>query len=502
MAVNDESKMVAAAKNARKAALELAQLSEEKKNEVLRSFRTVLVEKKDAILAANKEDVEEASKLADAGKLSHTLLRRLSLAGTKFDTLLEGLNQVVSLEDPVGKCTYANTIAENLELYRVTCPIGVMCVIFEARPEACVQIASLALKSGNALLLKGGKEAARSNRILTETLREGFSRVGGASSDMLQLLEAREDVSAILKMDQYIDLVVPRGGNALVKYIKENTMIPVLGHADGICAVYLDKHCDSEKAARIVCESKTGYVSACNALETLLIHKNLLLGKEKEQAAFASSLLNPFALREHTTEFRCDKRSLIAFQAALDEKPELAKKIILNSSSEEDYRTEFLDYILAVKVVESTSEAVAHINAYGSKHTDAIVTESTEECELFMNGVDSADVFCNSSTRFADGFRFGFGAEIGISTNRIHSRGPVGLDGLVLYKYRVYSAGEKGHCVADVAGKPASEGGFAHTKIPGAEGARLDDFLAQRRRKREAEVDHAQTRADKRRKSS
>eukprot|EP00392_Amoebophrya_sp_AT5.2_P004528 g4536.t1 len=482
--------MEVAARRSRQAALALAQLPTSCKNDVLRAFKAALAAKKDEILKENAIDVAEAEKLANAGKLSQTLVRRLNLGGAKFDGLLEGLDQVISLEDPVGKCTYANRMAEGLEVYRVTCPIGVMCVIFEARPEACVQIASLALKSGNALLLKGGKEASRSNRVLVDTLRgaldEFCKSYSGAASDdslrdSLQLLEAREDVAAILKMDQHIDLVVPRGGNALVRYIKENTMIPVLGHADGICAVYVDDQADPKKAAKIVFESKTGYVSACNAMETLLLHEKIV---QKDE--FMRELLGRFVEGNENSvpsvEFRCCEQSKEPLQKAAtaasssttaSPSPSTPKAKITSCDPKCDYDTEFLDYIAAVKTVRSVDEAIAHINAHGSKHTDCIVTENPKTCEKFMSGVDSADVFCNASTRFADGFRFGFGAEIGISTNRIHSRGPVGLDGLVLYKYRVYG---DGHVVAETK--------FAHERMAECENGewRVEDLAAKRRK--------------------
>ncbi|CAD7941668.1 unnamed protein product [Amoebophrya sp. A120] len=555
------SAMVVAAKRARRTALRLAQLSTENKNALLRKFQSKLREHKAKILAENELDVRDAQRLADQGQLSQTLVRRLGLGGSKFDTLLEGIEQVIALEDPVGKCTYANELTKGLQLYRVTCPIGVMCVIFEARPEACVQIASLALKSGNALLLKGGKEASRSNRILVETLQiavrdfvveqETKSKSQelldkDAAEGVLQLLEAREEVAAILKMDSFIDLVVPRGGNALVRYIKNNTLIPVLGHADGICAAYVDAEvpksgqqpkglakngsCEKNSASttvvskndptsglhaasaqenktfvgEVLLESKTGYVSACNAAETLLLHAShcrgershdsggvLVLKRPSATASTSSSstvveeIIDAFAgwaeRTKQSMEFRCDPLSKQAFEKALQIRKsnkhvgkmnttkDGEQLLVVKDATPADYDTEFLDYVLAVKTVGGVEEAIAHINEHGSKHTDLILTASQENCETFMQGVDSADVFHNCSTRFADGFRFGFGAEIGISTNRIHSRGPVGLEGLVLYKYRLYS--DQGHCVATTR--------FDHARQPHCENKRIADILEQ-----------------------
>jgi glutamate-5-semialdehyde dehydrogenase len=344
--------------------------------------------------------------------------------------MLAGVDDVRRLEDPVGKVTLATRLDDGLDLYRVTCPIGVIGVIFEARPDAAVQIASLCLKSANAAILKGGREAARSNAILVETIRQalaGLPRAQGAPgvpADAVQLLSTRAEVQRMLELDRYLDLVIPRGSNELVRSIQESTRIPVLGHADGVCAVYLDRAADADKAVRVVLDSKTHYPAACNAAETLLVHRERL-----------DDLLPLVgrALRDAGVELRADEEARRRLPFA-------------RPASPSDFDTEFLDLVIAVKTVSSLEEAVEHINEHGSHHTDAIVTEDPAAAEYFLSCVDSAGVYRNASTRFADGFRYGLGAEVGISTNKTHGRGPVGLEGLVIYKYRLYG---NGHAAAD-----------------------------------------------------
>eukprot|EP00397_Hematodinium_sp_SG-2012_P043815 GEMP01048792.1.p1 GENE.GEMP01048792.1~~GEMP01048792.1.p1 ORF type:complete len:457 (+),score=101.56 GEMP01048792.1:37-1371(+) len=421
------------ARRSREAYLTIQSLSTENKNKVLQCLKTQLRTRQGIIEAANDEDVTIAKEQVEKGTLSKSLFARLSISGTKFDSLLTGIDQIIALEDPVGKITYANQMAPGLALYRVTCPIGVLAIIFEARPDAAVQIGALALKSGNAVLLKGGKEARRSNLAIVETFQAALQECG-LSRDAIQMVDTREDVASLLKMDKFIDLVIPRGSNSLVRYIKDNTTIPVLGHADGLCAVYVDAAADLDKAVKIVTDSKMHYPAACNATETLLVHEKV-----------AASFLPMIASMEGVT-FRADTRST----KHLPEAQTVA-------ATEEDFITEFSSLQLAVKVVDSLKDACAHINACGSHHTDAIVSEDADAQEYFCSTIDSAGVFVNASTRFADGFRFGFGAEVGISTNRIHARGPVGLEGLVLYKYRLYG---DGHQAGQFDTKP-----FEHTRL-------------------------------------
>jgi len=435
--------MEAAAQRARVASQALAGVPSETKNAALEAFKAQLLNGRGEIEEANRLDIADAEVAVAEGKLSASLLKRLDVSGAKFDGLLSGIDDVIRLPDPVGNITYANKVSEGLELYRVSCPIGVLLIIFEARPDAAVQIASLAMKSGNALLLKGGKEAQRSNAALCKAMAAALGAVG-LPEGCIQSIDTREEIASLLKLDQYIDLVIPRGSNALVKSIKDASRIPVMGHADGICAVYVDEHADLEKAVRIVVDSKTQYCAACNAMETLLVH-------EKVAAAFLPRLGAAMAAFEGV---RFKAESSVA-QFLPEAQTELAE--------EADFHEEFLCFTMAVKPVASVDEAIQHINSHGSHHTDAIITEDKAAAGEFMRRIDSADVFHNASTRFADGFRFGFGAEVGIATGRIHARGPVGLEGLVVYKYRMYG---DGHTVGDFSGKEPSRN-FSHQRIEG-----------------------------------
>ncbi|MEE3200268.1 MAG: glutamate-5-semialdehyde dehydrogenase [Planctomycetota bacterium] len=413
----------AVARRARAAALQLAALSEEPKNAALEAVGRKLQERREAILEANRADKGDCEAELESGSLSPALFKRLDLEGSKFEAMLAGVGDVARLPDPVGRVTLATRLDDGLELYRVSCPLGVIGVIFEARPEAAVQIASLALKSSNAVILKGGREASRTNEALVEAIREALGEVDGVSPDAVQLVSTREEVREMLDLDRWIDLIIPRGSNELVQSIQEATRIPVLGHADGICSVYLDRDADLEKAVAVSVDAKTHYPAACNACETLLVHRDRLDDLLPAVGA---------ALVEAGVELRADEEASARLEAS--------------AAAAEDYDTEFLDKVLAVKTVSSLQEAVEHINLHGSHHTDAIVTEDAGAAEYFLSRVDSAGVFHNASTRFADGFRFGLGAEVGISTNKTHARGPVGLEGLVIYKYRLYGAG---HVAAD-----------------------------------------------------
>eukprot|EP00735_Rhodelphis_limneticus_P000625 TRINITY_DN11144_c0_g1::TRINITY_DN11144_c0_g1_i1::g.6493::m.6493 TRINITY_DN11144_c0_g1::TRINITY_DN11144_c0_g1_i1::g.6493 ORF type:complete len:433 (+),score=80.51,sp/Q9UT44/PROA_SCHPO/52.09/1e-151,Aldedh/PF00171.17/2.5e-11,Aldedh/PF00171.17/0.002 TRINITY_DN11144_c0_g1_i1:36-1301(+) len=398
------------------------------KNCALSNVYETLKARKDEILTANQLDKNQAEADMLTGKVTSALYKRLDLSGSKYESVLSGVQRLITLPDPVGQITMATELDEGLKLYRVTCPFGVLCIIFEARPEAIVQIPSLALKTANAVILKGGHEAKQSNMALVESIRMALSMVDGFPVDAVQLVNTREEIASLLSFDQYIDLVIPRGSNALVRHIQTSTKIPVMGHADGICAVYVDEDADESKAVRIVVDAKTQYPAACNAAETLLIH-----------ASAVPRLLAPIgrALTAAKVSLKADERSLAILK-------ECGANV--EASTEDDYHTEFLDLVMAVKVVDSCEEAIQHINSHGSHHTDAIVTEDPAVAEVFLSKVDSADVFHNASTRFADGFRFGFGAEVGISTARTHARGPVGMEGLLIYKYRLYGSG---HIVQD-----------------------------------------------------
>jgi glutamate-5-semialdehyde dehydrogenase len=375
-----------------------------------------LIDRREDIENANIQDLEESRKLASEGKLSQTLVDRLGLSGSKFDNLLKMVESVEKLDDPLNIVTYSHDMLadSSLSVHRISCPIGVIGVIFESRPEAAVQIASLCIKSGNSVILKGGKEARRTCRALVDAM----SSVPGIGSSV-QLVETREDIKTLLSMDKFVDLLIPRGGAELVRYCKSNTLIPVLGHADGICSIYVDLEANIEMAKDIVVDAKTQYPAVCNAAETLIVHKGVALRE----------IVLP--LIEKKVELRACERS---FRLISD-----LPKVV--AARPQDFQTEYCDLIMNVVIVDSLEDAINHINTLGSHHSDAIVTDNAKSAEIFMSSVDSADVMWNASTRFADGNRFGFGAEVGVSTNKIHARGPVGLEGLTTYKYRIYGSG-------------------------------------------------------------
>jgi glutamate-5-semialdehyde dehydrogenase len=417
---------------AKAASIQLAAVRTAVKDKALTEIAKALKQKSGEIIAANKKDLAEAEK----NNLAAPLLKRLKFDQDKIADVCAGIESLIKLDDPAGKTLSATELDKGLELYKVSCPIGVIGVVFESRPDALVQISTLCLKSGNAVLLKGGSEAAGTNRILADVICKASEKTG-VPKGWIQLLETRQDVAEMLAMDEYIDLIIPRGSNDFVRYIMDNTNIPVLGHADGICHVYIDDDADIEMAVKIVVDSKCQYVAVCNAAETLLVDAKIA-------EAFLPKVKT--ALDKHNVELRGCKKTA----AIIDVKP----------ASEKDWSTEYLDYILSVKVVAGLDEAIEHINRYGSGHTDAIVTADSEKAERFMELVDSANVFFNCSTRFSDGYRYGLGAEVGISTNKIHARGPVGLDGLVIYKWKLKGSGQ---IVADYTGHNAKK--FTHKKL-------------------------------------
>ncbi len=428
------------AKKAKSASILLSAVKTDTKNTALAKIAEALKSKSAELIAANQKDL----RLAEKSKLASPLLKRLKFDEGKIADVCAGIETLIKLDDPVGKTLSATELDEGLNLYKVSCPIGVIGVVFESRPDALVQISTLCLKSGNAVLLKGGSEAANTNKILAKVIAEATcqrsagsgQRSEGIPDGWIQLLETRQDVAEMLKMDEDIDLVIPRGSNEFVRYIMNHTNIPVLGHAEGICHVYVDGAADIDMAVKIAVDSKCQYVAVCNATETLLVDSKI--AKEflpKVKAAFDAK----------NVELRgCKKtRSIIKVKPA----------------TEKDWSTEYLDYILSLKVVDGIDEAIEHINHYGSHHTDAIVTQDKATAEKFLDLVDSAGVFWNCSTRFADGYRYGLGAEVGISTTKIHSRGPVGLEGLLIYKWKLLGSGQ---IVADYAeGKKK----FTHKKL-------------------------------------
>ena len=412
-------------KQAREAFLVLANLENLHKNNVLHELAQALRENSAEILAENARDMAEAQKMLECGELSASACNRVLLNEEKIEQMAQNCESVAALPDPAGKIIQATRLDEGLDLYRVSCPIGVILVIFESRPDVVIQISALSLKSGNAVILKGGKEAQNSNRVLAKLIRNTLAKNDTVPENAVSLVESRDEVSQLVKMSSELDLIIPRGSNELVRNIQKNTQVPVLGHADGLCHVYLDQAADEKKSIEVALDAKLDYPAVCNAVETLLVH-------QKYPVEWLVEILRK--MQEAGVELRVCQQT----QKRLEKFTELK----LKNAVEEDWTTEYIDLIISVKSVKSAEEAVSHINHFGSRHTDTIVTENSELAEWFMNTVDAAGVFWNASTRFADGFRYGFGAEVGVSTGKTHSRGPVGLEGLVIYKYKLYGNGQ------------------------------------------------------------
>ncbi len=413
------------------AAPALAASTNEARNAALEQIALALEAHREEIFAANAQDLAAA----DENGVTGATRKRLKFDDGKLRDCISGLRQLETLADPLNKITLARELDENLTLYRATVPIGVIGVIFEARPDALVQIAPLCVKSGNCAILKGGKETANTNRVLFNLIKDAVIRAGLPESCLLQA-EAHSEIDELLACDQDVDLLLPRGSNKFVRYIMENTKIPVMGHSSGICHVYADKACDQEKALPIIVDAKTQYAAACNAMETLLIDR-----------AIANAFLPKAAA------------ALAVAGVTLRGTEEAAQIVSMDVMGEDEFATEYGDLICSVKLVDGVEEAIRHINTYGSHHTDAILTEDAATAARFLQMVDSAGVYHNCSTRFADGFRYGFGAEVGISTGKIHARGPVGLEGLVTYKYKLFGHSQ---IVADYA---SGEKQFHHRDI-------------------------------------
>lgn len=414
----------AMAQAAREASRRLATTPGALRSAVLRRLAGRLETQASALLAANAEDVHAAG-----DTLPPATLQRLKLDEAKLAAMAQGVRAVADLPDPLHRVQLRRQLDEGLELTRVACPLGVLCVVFESRPDALIQISALALKSGNAVLLKGGREAARSNATLLAAVRQALAEEG-LPEDAVQGLPDREAVAALLQRPDLVDLVIPRGSRELVLSLQAATRIPVLGHADGICHMYLDAAADPAMAVALVRDAKLQYPAACNAVETVLIHR-------RAAARLLPALVADLAPRG--VELR-------GCAACRELEPALAE------ATDADWDTEYGAPILALKIVENLDEALAHIRAHGSGHTEAIVTEDHAAASRFLAEVDAAGVFHNASTRFADGFRYGFGAEVGISTGRIHARGPVGLEGLLSYRYLLLG---HGHKVEDYSGPAA-----------------------------------------------
>ena len=401
------------ARKAREASYKLAAMDITQRNEALRGIQQALKKHANEIFEQNALDISQAQE----ENLASPLLKRLKFDDRKLSDVLAGIDSLIALPDPLGRVSLARELTPGLNLYRVSCPIGVIGVIFESRPDALVQIAALCLKSGNAALLKGGREALRTNRALMAAMQEG-TRVW-LPDGWAALLETRDDVNDMLTQDDSIDLIIPRGSNAFVRYIMDHTRIPVMGHAEGLCHTYVDASADVDMAVKVTVDAKTQALAVCNATETLLVHRDI-----------AEAFLPPCAeaLKKKGVEIRGDERT--------------RQIISCLPASDQDWETEYLDAVLSIKIVDSLEEAIAHINRYGSHHTDAILARDEAAQKRFLAGVDSAGVYVNCSTRFADGFRYGFGAEVGIATGKLHARGPVGLEGLCTYKYQLIGSGQ------------------------------------------------------------
>lgn len=399
--------------------------------------RNLALERVAKALESDREKIEKANESdleASRDNIPRPLYQRLGFSGKKLDYAIKGVRSLIGLEDPLGRTINALEVAKGLELYRVSCPIGVIGCVFESRPDALIQIACLCLKSGNSVILKGGSEAQNTNRALFEAISKASSQ-DGIPQGWIQLLESRQEVSKLLGCDDYVDLIIPRGSNEFVRHIKDNTRIPVLGHSAGVCHVYIDSACDMEKAIRIAFDAKCQYPAVCNAMETLLVHKDIA----------GSFLPRVFEMYERA-----------GVRAKGDD---IAASIVkgMDLAKDEDWFAEYNDLILNVKVVGSLRQACDWINEHGSKHTDSIVTQDPAAARYFLDTVDSSSVMWNASTRFSDGFRYGLGAEVGISTNKIHARGPVGTEGLTIYKWIMVG---EGHIVADFEG-----GGYTHNRL-------------------------------------
>jgi glutamate-5-semialdehyde dehydrogenase len=428
------------AQSAKAASRLLSTLPTAAKDEALEAIACALEANAPSILAANAEDVRAAEPLVCTGELSQSMFQRLLLSPEKLRVMIEGVRTVKQLPDPSGRILERTLLADGLTLEKVSVPLGLLAVIFEARPDAITQICSLAIKSGNAVILKGGREVENTMRAILETMHTALARHSRVPADAVSGVYGRESVQVLLNMNHLIDLVIPRGSNALVQHIQRNTLIPVLGHADGVCHIFIDLAADPEMVNRIVVDSKTQYPAVCNAVETVLIH-----------AAVADAILPALvrALEEKSVKIRgCERTRAHLPGVAIDHVPDT------------EWHTEYSDLVLAIRIVNSLDDALAHIDLYGSHHTDAIITQDADTAARFLAQVDSANVFHNCSTRFSDGFRYGFGAEVGISTSKLHARGPVGLDGIVTYKYRLTGSG---HIVHDYAGADALP--FRHQRL-------------------------------------
>jgi glutamate-5-semialdehyde dehydrogenase len=427
------------AERARQAALQLAALSGDLRREALAAAAVLLRDRSAEILAANAQDCAAAALLVKEGQMPAAMFKRLQIGPAGISEMAAHVCGVAALPEPLGRELSVTALDDDLILRKVSCPLGVVAVIFESRPEVIPQLAALALRSGNALLLKGGSEAEHTNTTLTAIWRDALAQFSAIPVDAINLLHTREDIRQLLVLDNLVDLIVPRGSQAFVRYIAEHSRIPVLGHGEGICHVYVDRAADVKKAVAVTFDSKVQYPAVCNAAETLLVHQEIA-------PTFLPKILSQF--QAAGVEVRgCSQTTA------------LAGRFAITAATEADWGTEYSDLIISIRIVASLREAIEHINRWGSRHTESIVTEDPQAAAEFMERVDAAGVFHNASTRFADGFRYGLGAEVGISTSKLHARGPVGLEGLTTYKYKLEG---NGHTVSSyVSGEQA----FKHKRL-------------------------------------
>jgi glutamate-5-semialdehyde dehydrogenase len=407
---------------ARRAARELARLSAEQRNQILLAAADRLQAREAEILKANREDCESLEREIRAGTASAALLKRLKTSSAGIGEMARQIRDVARLEDPLGRVLSATELDDGLTLQRISCALGVVAVIFESRPDVVPQVGSLAIKTGNGLVLKGGAEAQHTNRVLVAVWHEALAGVSPSLRHAICSLVDRADVARILEMDRDIDLVVPRGSTEFVNYVFQHSRIPVLGHGSGICHIYVDSAADLGMARKVIIDAKTQYPAACNSVEKVLIHKDVA-------GEFVPELVS--VLQSAGVEVRgCPQTA------------KLLPRSQIIPATDEDWHTEYGDLKITIKVVSDMAQAIEHINHYGSRHTESILTRDQRAAELFMDEVDAAGVFHNASTRFADGFRYGLGAELGISNSKLHARGPVGLEGLLTYKYKLHGSGQ------------------------------------------------------------
>lgn len=431
MSIN--KKTVIMLKNAKASSLQLALLKENEKNKILLDFKKLIIKNKNKLILENKKDLKKSH-----NKISKTLYSRLELSENKISFICQGIDDLIKLPDPVGVLLSKTLLDKELILEKISSQLGVLGIVFESRPDVIPQILTLSLKTSNSVVLKGGKEAHFTNRFFMKLIQQLSLKHKKLPMHWAHYIDSREEFQEILSYPEYVSLIIPRGSNALVKEIQKKSLIPVLGHADGICHLYLHKDASLKKSIPIILDSKTQYPSACNALETLLI--------DQSRAREFLKLFYPLAQKNKIKLFGCKK--------TLKHLPQI------RLATEKDFKTEWGDLILNIRIVKNIDEAVEHIEKFGSHHTDGILTENKIIAQNFLQKVDSANVYVNTSTRFADGFRYGFGAEVGISTSKLHARGPVGIDGLLTYKYQLTG---NGHIVSDYTGKQAKR--FQHKKV-------------------------------------